>query len=224
MLSMSSLTRASLRALIALSIVATSAAAEQLTGKVVTRARPGVEPAVAIVYATPLNGPAPSRPGHFTMMQKGKAFLPRMLVVPVGSTVEFPNQDAIFHNAFSLSAPAPFDLGLYRAGASKTRVFTEPATYRVFCNIHPEMTALLAVVPSPYFTLAERGEFRLDVPAGSYRVTVFSERAARVISEIRVNPGGASVQDVTLEESTSAPIEHKNKYGQTYPKDAYPIK
>jgi plastocyanin len=218
------MTRVLLMASIAWGIVASSAASEPLTGKVVTRARPGVEPAVAIVYATPLNGPAPSRSAHFTMVQKDKAFFPRVLVVPVGSTVDFPNQDPIFHNVFSLSAPAPFDLGLYRAGASKTRVFTEPATYRVFCNIHPQMTALLVVVPSPYFTLAERSEFRLDVPAGAYRVTVFSERAAAVTVDVRVGPGGASVPDVSLDQATSMPTDHKNKYGQAYPKDAYSIK
>ena len=218
------MTRVALIGSIAFLMVASSAASEQLTGKVVTRARPGVEPAVAIVYATPVNGAAPARPGHFTMTQKEKTFLPRVLVVPVGSTVDFPNADAIFHNVFSLSTPGPFDLGLYRAGASKARVFTEPATYRVFCNIHPQMTALLAVVPSPYFALVERGEFRLDVPPGAYRVTVFSERVAPATAELRVGPGGATVPDVTLDESSVVPSDHKNKYGQPYPKDAYPIK
>jgi len=159
-----------------------------------------------------------------TLTQKDKAFRPRVLVVPMGSTVEFPNLDAIFHNVFSLSAPAPFDLGLYRGGASKRRVFSEPATYRVFCNIHPQMTALLAVVPSPYFALAERGAFRLDVPAGAYRVTVFSERAAPVTADVRVGAGGTTAPDVTLDESRFVPTDHTNKYGQPYPKDAYIIK
>ena len=143
------MTRVALMMSIGLLMVARSVASEPLTGKVVTKAKPGVEPAVAIVYATPVTGAAPARPGRFTITQKEKTFLPRVLVVPVGSTVDFPNADPIFHNVFSLSTPGPFDLGLYRAGASKSRVFAEPATYRVFCNIHPQMTALLAVVPSP---------------------------------------------------------------------------
>jgi plastocyanin len=218
------MTRVSLTASIVFLMVAASVAAEPLAGKVVTRARPGVEPAVAIVYATPLDGPSPSRPVRATLVQNDKTFRPPVLVVPVGSTVEFPNQDAIFHNVFSLSAPAPFDLGLYRAGASKTRVFSQPGTYRVFCNIHPQMTALLAVVPSPYFTLAERGAFRLDVPPGAYRVTVFSERTTPVTIEVRVGPAGATAPDIMLDESSVVPTDHKNKYGQAYPKDAYPIK
>ena len=213
--------RVAMTASVAFLAVAASAAAEPLTGKVVTRARPGVEPSVAIVYATPVNGAAPARPARFTITQKEKAFLPRVLVVPVGSTVDFPNADPIFHNVFTLSTPGPFDLGLYRGGASKARVFTEPATYRVFCNIHPQMTALLAVVPSPYFTMVERGEFRLDVPPGAYRVTVFSERTAPVTGEIRVGPGGATAPDVALDESSVVLSDHKNKYGQPYSKDAY---
>lgn len=216
--------RVALTAWISFLAIAGSATAEPLTGKIATRTRPGVEPAVAIVYATPVAGAAPARPARFTMTQKEKAFLPRVLVVPVGSTVDFPNADPIYHNVFTLSTPGPFDLGLYRGGASKTRVFTEPATYRVFCNIHPQMTALLAVVPSPYFTMAERGEFRLDVPPGAYRITVFSERTAPVTSEIRVGPGGATVPDVTLDESSVVPSDHKNKYGQPYAKDAYSVK
>src|SRR4029453_18186020 len=109
----------------------------------------------------------PIRAGTFTITQKGKAFSPRLLAVPTGSSVSFPNQDQIFHNVFSLSPPQPFDLGLYRSGASKARTFTEPAVYYVFCNIHPQMVALLVVAPSAWIaTAAQDATWRLDRPPG----------------------------------------------------------
>jgi plastocyanin len=184
----------------------------------------------AIVYAEPLDtanllGTAPKRPGTFKLTQKGKAFVPRLLVVPTGSTVDFPNDDLIFHNVFSVSTPSPFDLGLYRAGASKSQTFTAPATYRVFCNIHPQMTALIAVVPTGYIVNADaNGAFTLDVPPGRYRVTAVSERGATVTQEMRV--AGAAAPEplrLTLDES-QAQTSHKNKFGQDYPKDAWGAK
>ena len=116
--------------------------------------RPGVVPAPAVVYAEPIGVQAPRQSGRFTLRQKNKTFLPRVLGVAVGSAVEFPNDDPIFHNVFSLSGPQPFDLGLYRSGKSPSRAFTQPGTYRVFCNIHPQMSALIIVVPTPHVALA----------------------------------------------------------------------
>ena len=103
--------------------------AEQLVGTIQTRVRPGASAALPVVYAERLDAPVPARPGTFAIVQTGKAFAPRVLAVPLGSTVSFPNEDPIFHNVFSLSAPQPFDLGLYRSGAAKARTFTEPAVY-----------------------------------------------------------------------------------------------
>ena len=96
-----------------------------------------------VVWLEPANGaPAGRIPPHrYVMEQKDKHFKPHVLAIPVGAAVDFPNHDPIFHNVFSLSGPQPFDLGLYRAGESRPRTFTTPGTYRVFCNIHPQMTA-----------------------------------------------------------------------------------
>jgi hypothetical protein len=139
----------------------------------------------------------------------------------VGSTVRFPNDDAIFHNVFSLSTPAPFDLGLYRAGASKSRTFTQPAVYRVFCNIHPQMSALIVVSPSPWVAeVAGSGGYQLDVPPGRYRITALSERAAPVSLVVEIASSPLALPDLALDEST-APATHTNKYGKPYPKDAY---
>ena len=105
-------------------------------------------------------------------MQKNKTFQPRVLAVPVGSTVEFPNNDGIYHNVFSLSTPQPFDLGLYRSGESPSRTFTAPGIYRVFCNIHPQMSAVLVVAPTATSPLPHpTGDTCSILPSGRFRVT-----------------------------------------------------
>ena len=103
-------------ALLFILVFSGSVPAGPVSGVVRTVARPGVVPAPTIVYAEPIGRPAPRQPGRFTLRQKNKTFLPRVLGIPVGSSVDFPNDDMIFHNVFSLSGPQPFDLGLYRSG------------------------------------------------------------------------------------------------------------
>jgi plastocyanin len=194
-----------------------------VTGLVRTSARQGVAPATAIVYAEPLETSAPPTGRRFTLSQKNKTFQPRVLAVPLGSAVDFPNNDLIYHNVFSLSGPQPFDLGLYRAGDSRARTFTTPGMYRVFCNIHPQMSAIVVVAPSAFTTIASAdGRFTLDLPPGRYRVTAVSERASPVSAEITAGQGASTAPDLTLDESTWAFAQHKNKYGKDYPAAAYP--
>src|SRR5262249_21700727 len=155
-----------------------------VTGVVRTVARAGVTPAAAVVYAEPIDAAATRAPRRFTLIQKNKTFQPHVLAVPLGSTVEFPNNETIYHNAFWLSGPQPFDLGLYRAGETRPRTFTSPGTYRIFCNIHPQMTALVVVAPSAFTTVAAPdGRFMLDLPPGRFRVTAQSERTSPVSIE-----------------------------------------
>ena len=196
--------------------------AAQVSGVVKVSGQGDRSTVVTVIYAEPLDRPSPSKPGRFKLTQQNKSFNPRVLAIPAGSTVEFPNLDPIFHNVFSLTRPASFDLGLYRAGASKARVFNEPAVYRVFCNIHPQMTAVILVLPTPY--IAQRdgaGTFRLELPAGRYRITAWSERAQATSAEVTVADGPASVPELTLDESKYVELGHKNKFGQAYPKSAY---
>jgi len=203
-------------------LMSANALADPLSGKVQTTLRGRSASALAVVYAEPLDATAPLRPGTFTITQKNKTFLPRALAVPLGSTINFPNEDGIFHNVFSLSSPQPFDLGLYRAGATKDRVFGKPSAYRVFCNIHPQMAAFIVVAPSPWVTTADAdGSWRLDVPPGRYRVTALSERATPVSAEVRVAGGATASPLLTLDESTYAQTTHTNKFGKPYPKEAY---
>jgi hypothetical protein len=96
----------------AAALMPTFAWAEQVAGTIKTRVREGASAAVPVVYAERLDAPTPDRPGTFTVTQKSKTFVPRVLAVPNGSSVSFPNEDPIFHNVFSLSTPQPFDLGL----------------------------------------------------------------------------------------------------------------
>src|SRR5262245_13995408 len=193
-----------------------------VTGMVRTLARAGVAPAAAVVYAEPIDAPAARTPRRFTLAQKNKTFNPHVLAVPLGSTVEFPNNDPIYHNVFSLSGPQPFDLGLYRAGETRPRTFTSPGTYRVFCNIHPQMTAIIVVAPSAFTTVAAPdGRFTLDLPPGRFRVTALSERTPPVSIEIASTQGASAAPELTLDESAWAFAQHKNKFGKDYPTAAY---
>lgn len=200
----------------------TPAAAEQLSGRVEWKTRGNAAPAQAVVYAEPLDRRAASAPVRATFQQKNKTFSPHVAAVPVGSTVAFPNDDAIFHNVFSLSAPQPFDMGLYRAGASKQQVFSQAGVYHVFCNIHPQMAAFLVVAPTPHVTVAAAdGAWRLDVPAGRYRVTALSERASPVVVEVSVAGTAVTVDGLVLDESAFVATPHLDKFGKPYPKEAY---
>ena len=199
-----------------------AASASQVNGTIKVNGQSGRAPVTVVVYAEPLGQSVPSKPGRFKLAQQNKSFSSKILAIPAGSTVDFPNLDPIFHNVFSLSRPASFDLGLYRAGASKSRVFAEPATYRIFCNIHPQMTAVVLVLPTPYITQREgAGAYRLDLPSGRYRVTAWSERAQSASTEITVAEDVSSIPDLTLDESKYVELPHKNKFGQDYPKSAY---
>ena len=209
----------------ALTLAATAVAplhAGAVSGVVRAVTKAGGAGALAVVYAEPLDSAAPRAPRRVTLTQKNKTFQPRVLAVPIGSTVDFPNNDGLYHNVFSLSAPQPFDLGLYRAGDSRSRTFTAPGVYRVFCNIHPQMSAVVVVAPTAYATVAATdGSYMLDLPPGRYRVTAMSERAAPVTVEVTSTVGASNAPELTLDESQWAATQHKNKFGKDYPAAAY---
>jgi plastocyanin len=207
---------------VGLPIPVPSVAAGPVSGVVRTVGRPGVVPAASLVYAERVDGAAPRQAGRFTLRQKNKTFTPRLLGVPAGASVDFPNDDTIFHNVFSLSGPQPFDLGQYRSGASQSRTFTQAGTYRVFCNIHPNMSALILVVPTPYLAVTGGdGRFVLDLPAGRYRLTAVSERAAPVSIEVTAEAGATQAQPLTLDETAWVAVRHKNKFGKDYSAASY---
>lgn len=164
---------------------------------------------------------------HVQMLQKDKTFTPHVLVIETGTTVDFPNLDPIYHNAFSNFSGQIFDLVLYPPGTSKSVTFRRPGIVRVFCNIHPSMSAIIVVVNSDYFaTTDEDGQFTIeDVPPGNYQIHFFHERATpdkleQLITPIVVSGGDSKLQAVSISETGYLPVPHKNKYGRDYPPEA----
>ena len=104
-------------------------------------------------------------------MQRNKSFDPHVLVVPVGSVVAFPNHDPFFHNVFSLFEGKRFDLGLYEAGSTRDVHFDKPGISYIFCNIHPEMSAVVLALDTPYYGVSDpHGQVVIaNVPAASTR-------------------------------------------------------
>lgn len=153
-----------------------------LTGTVTGGGSAG--PGGAVIYLKRLDAPTPRpKPGkQRTMLQKDKRFEPRVLAVTVGTTVDFRNDDPLFHNVFSLSRPNDFDLGLYKGGTSKAQTFDTPGAVQVLCNIHSSMQAYVYVVDTPWFAQADgAGRFSIKgVPPGEYQVSVWHEAASRV--------------------------------------------
>jgi plastocyanin len=196
-----------------------------VTGRVRVTGRTGGSANAAVVYAESLGSNVRPQEGRFTLRQIKKAFQPRLLVVPVGSTVQFPNEDSLFHNVFSLNKPEPFDLGQYRSGQSKNWTFTAPGTYNVFCNIHPQMAAMILVVPTSYIAQVDAGgNYKLDLPAGRYRITAVSERAQPVSTEVTVGSTAPAIAELVLNEPKDAPAQHTDKFGKEYPKASYSAK
>jgi hypothetical protein len=137
---------------------------------------------------------------HAKIVQRGEQFVPPVTVVTSGSTVEFPNDDPYFHNVFSLSRVATFDLGRYPSGASRSYTFDRPGIVKVFCHIHAQMSALVVVLDHPWFNVpTETGAFALPpVPAGEYTLVAWHERIGEQRERIRVAPGGTTRVDFTL--------------------------
>ncbi len=133
-----------------------------------------------------------------TLNQQGARFEPDLIVVPIGSTVDFPNSDPIFHNVFSLSKAQPFDLGYYPQGQSRTVKFNNPGVVQVYCHIHANMYAAIVVTASPWFQKPSAdGEFSFsNVPAGRYRLTAWHKIAGLHKVDVEV-PETGSV-DVTI--------------------------
>jgi len=161
------------------------------------------------------------KPARATITMKGKAFTPRVLVVGVGTTVDFPNEDPIFHNVFSVSGENRFDLDLYKRPKSGSWTFEHAGLARVYCNIHPQMSAVILVRDNPFFTKAAAdGTFVLEgVPAGKYTVKAWHEKGGEAATEVSVAVEGKASADLKLDASSYKQVAHKNKYGKDYSTD-----
>jgi hypothetical protein len=136
----------------------------------------------------------PKPPVTEALNQHGSRFEPDLIVVPIGSTVQFPNLDAIFHNVFSLSKAQAFDLGYYPQGQSRTVKFNNPGVVQVYCHIHANMYAAIVVTASPWFQKpSPDGSFSFsNVPAGRYRLTAWHKIAGLYKVEIDVPETGSA--------------------------------
>jgi len=157
------------------------------------------------------------------LVQRNKTFEPHMLMVPVGTLVEFPNEDQFFHNIFSLYDGTRFDLGLYESGTSRAVRFDRPGASFLFCNIHAEMSAVVVAVNTPYFGLSNRlGHVVIrNVPDGSYELNVWYERGIpENLNELRravtISSSGRNLGVINLVENPNFTLTHKNKYGLDY--------
>src|SRR5512141_1181244 len=159
-------------------------------------------------------------PGTFQMMTRGKMLLPHVLVIPAGSTVTFPNDDPISHNLFSLSPGNTFDLGLYRRGAGKQQKFEDTGIINVYCNVHPNMSAVIHVMPTPWYTFADQnGNFSFsDIPAGKYRVVAWNEQGGTTQAPLEVGPAGAIPAALarTLDSRNYSVPQPRDKTGRPY--------
>lgn len=147
-----------------------------------------------VVYLEDAPAVAAAGGATYEMSQQDGAFVPHVLAVPVGSTVEFPNADSIYHNVFSLSRSASFDLGRYPRGTSRSVRFDEPGVVKVFCHIHSDMSAVVLVLPNRFFASPDvEGRLRIDgIPPGEYTVVAWHERAPRTTRTVRIEDGAAT--------------------------------
>ena len=159
----------------------------------------------------------------FQLVQHNKAFHPHVMVVPVGSVVDFPNRDPFFHNVFSLFDGKRFDLGLYEAGATNSVRFDRLGVSFLFCNIHPEMSAVVVAVDTPYYGLSDRkGNVAVqNVPDGRYELHVWYERSLpddlkALTRTVAVTATSKELGTIQVPENPSFTNAHKNKYGQDY--------
>jgi plastocyanin len=208
-------------------LVAGSALAEDSnvhgTVRVLHHAEGDGDSADVVISLTPAQAGGMVRPGSAArLMQKNKKFIPHVVVVTQGTEIEFPNQDLFFHNVFSIHQGKTFDLGLYESGAARKVKFSQPGVSYIFCNIHPQMSAVVVVLRTRYFALTDaEGNFQIShVPPGRYKLAVWYELSpdSELTSqgkEIEVVSGDNAIDRILLH-STDAPPEHPNKDGDPY--------
>jgi plastocyanin len=154
--------------------------------------------------------------GTATMKQENKTFTPAVLVVQKGTTVQFPNLDAFFHNVFSVTPDNSFDLGSYRQGESKSVTMTKPGVVSVYCNMHPQMVGHILVVPSSLYTRAGAdGFYRLpNVPSGKHKVIAWAPNAKPVTMDVDVVEDEVTTLELEVKKGRETP--HLNKDGMPY--------
>ena len=211
--------------IVALLTLSGGALANQVAGRIVILEKdnkPSPDLGDAVVYlegaATPATAAAPLT---VEIAITDKVYAPHVVVVPVGSTVRFPNHDPFNHNVFSLTEPNTFDLGLYGRGETRSWTFQQPGLVRVYCNVHPRMVAYVHVMANRlYAQPGQDGSFTIqDVPPGRHRLHVWHERIpTEVIKEVTAGADGDL--QIALNARGYKWEPHRNKYGRNYPTNA----
>ena len=184
-----------------------------------------------VVLLTPIEAVQPvsatTARAHYRLVQRNKQFEPGLLVVPVGSVVDFPNYDPWFHNVFSLYKGKRFDLGLYQAGAKKSVSFDRVGPSYLFCNIHAEMTGVVLVVDTDLFGITDKnGRYSIPgVAPGRYVLHVWYENATpesvqALQRQVIIQNANQVLPTVLVKATKQEMVNHKNKYGQDYDPDA----
>jgi plastocyanin len=186
----------------------------------------------AVAWLEPLTGtPAPAfaSHSHFTLIQKNRMFVPHLLVIPVGSVVQFPNEDPFFHNVFSLFDGKRFDLGLYEAGSSKSITFSREGVSYIFCNIHPEMSAVILTLSTPLYAVADVNHAFLfhNIPRGDYRLHFWVEGVLQANLEslgrqVHLSRGTVDLGDLVVPLTSDRTLSHANKFGRAYDQNPAP--
>ncbi|MGA9670478.1 MAG: hypothetical protein WBQ94_14790 [Terracidiphilus sp.] len=180
----------------------------------------------AVIWLEPSSGtPLPPFPthGHYTLLQKNRTFVPHLQVVPVGAVIQFPNADPFFHNVFSLYEGKRFDLGLYEAGSTKSVTFSREGVSYIFCNIHPEMSAVVLALSTPLYAVADASNtFDLrNIPSGDYNLHIWVEGIPQSFLEhegrhVHLSSRPVDLGQITVPLSRTGTMKHTNKFGDPY--------
>jgi len=187
-----------------------------LTGVMTVDGQP-LDGRLGVVMVQPASGKWPKRTAKQRIIeQRDRMFAPHVMMVPVGSTVSFPNFDPVFHNVFSLSPTKPFDLGIFKNGESRDVTFEKEGILRIGCNLHANMSAYLVVVAAPHYVVTSPdGKFRFkSLAPGKYKVRAWSERSTEPMTQEIVIKEGAN--DVALDVKGGAKADlGTDKFGNT---------
>jgi len=167
-------------------------------GKQSASATPEIRNVVVYLKGVPFRGVLPT--SRVQLVQRDEMFVPRVVAITRGSTIDFPNQDPFFHNVFSLSGAATFDLGRYPQGQTRTKPFAKAGLVKVFCHIHSHMAAAILVLDHPYFVIPETdGTFELrGIPAGDHALVGWHERIGEKAAMVHVDAGRSTTVSISL--------------------------
>ncbi len=161
---------------------------------------PGADLSNFVISVEEIEGAFPASEQAAVMEQKDLRFVPHVLVIQTGTTVEFPNSDPLSHNVFSISEVKRFNLGLYSRGTSRRLKFEKPGVVELLCNVHLEMAGFIVVLKNPYFArTGPDGTYRIpDVPAGRHRLRLWHERLAAQDRMVEVPEIGSVTVDFLI--------------------------